>query len=500
MASLYFDKLRMQVWHLAIVPLTAAAHLPATTKRLVHGWILYLHHLVTGFKYRDSLRGTQVRLLKLPGDLKSKVLRLGMEIHPVDECPPFVALSYTWNHPSNLNQPYSWLELEPIYIENRLFLVRPNLHHALKRLTQSRPGQYIWADAICINQSDAVEKPLQLRIMDLIYTKAQETVIWLGESTDQTDRAIAIVRKIATGAKSQILNWAKNQVYGNAFFPDDQDLLYSNALPKLSSDDWITMGDIFERSWFGRVWVIQELALSQQTTLFIGGYELPYHIVGDAALLLAMSNAATGLMSTETGSKKVHLAAGIILAFGLQIIREWSLGSSSDYQEVLQNTDFSAGLTSVSPNRSLVSLLSASTGFLSSKPLDKVYGLLGIINHISRTQGQDLINIHPPDRPNPGLWERMKEAFGRRLHLQYYLDKEAKEYTSLGTVIYSKTNSLNLLSLAGEGTRTLKLRIPSWIPSFSPSQSPLLRPNYTSIKPFNASAINSQKEGQIWPP
>jgi hypothetical protein len=39
----------------------------------------------------------------------------------------------------------------------------------------------LWIDAICIIQADSEERGTQIRIMDVIYQSAQDTVIWLGE-------------------------------------------------------------------------------------------------------------------------------------------------------------------------------------------------------------------------------------------------------------------------------------------------------------------------------
>jgi hypothetical protein len=47
---------------------------------------------------------------------------------------------------------------------------------------------YIWADAICINQSDVEEKTEQVRMMGDIYEAAQIVVIWLGPE-EHSDRA-----------------------------------------------------------------------------------------------------------------------------------------------------------------------------------------------------------------------------------------------------------------------------------------------------------------------
>lgn len=43
----------------------------------------------------------------------------------------------------------------------------------------------IWADQICINQSDKAEQQAQIQLMSLIYSRALETVIWLSDKSAQ---------------------------------------------------------------------------------------------------------------------------------------------------------------------------------------------------------------------------------------------------------------------------------------------------------------------------
>jgi hypothetical protein len=41
-------------------------------------------------------------------------------------------------------------------------------------------NNYIWIDALCINQSDNVEKAIQVPLMGSIYTNARQVIVWLG--------------------------------------------------------------------------------------------------------------------------------------------------------------------------------------------------------------------------------------------------------------------------------------------------------------------------------
>lgn len=45
----------------------------------------------------------------------------------------------------------------------------------------------LWIDAICINQSSMEERGHQVQLMGDVYSKAQRTWIWLGESTPESD-------------------------------------------------------------------------------------------------------------------------------------------------------------------------------------------------------------------------------------------------------------------------------------------------------------------------
>jgi Heterokaryon incompatibility protein (HET) len=83
----------------------------------------------------------------------------------------YEALSYTW---------VDELATQPIYIDEKLALVGPNLREAIEFLRDKHNERVLWIDAICINQADVQEKNKQLSIMPYIYTRAQTVVVWLG--------------------------------------------------------------------------------------------------------------------------------------------------------------------------------------------------------------------------------------------------------------------------------------------------------------------------------
>ena len=73
------------------------------------------------------------------------------------EVPPFQALSYAWGDPDPQTE---------ICCSGLGATIGPNLFSALRHLRPATPYfvQWIWADALCINQEDVTERSEQVRM------------------------------------------------------------------------------------------------------------------------------------------------------------------------------------------------------------------------------------------------------------------------------------------------------------------------------------------------
>jgi hypothetical protein len=129
-----------------------------------------------------------IRLIRLVPSLST--------IHPVScrleevrlvDGPRFDAISYSWGAP----QCHDVVLVNGTRIE-----VRPNLHLLLRTLCAQEEGQTpaIWVDAICINESDSVERAWQLPSMGLIYAIAQEVVIRAGAMREDEEDIIMAIK------------------------------------------------------------------------------------------------------------------------------------------------------------------------------------------------------------------------------------------------------------------------------------------------------------------
>ncbi|TGO08986.1 hypothetical protein BTUL_0184g00030 [Botrytis tulipae] len=52
---------------------------------------------------------------------------------------------------------------------------------------ESQGAAFLWVDAICINQSDAIEQAIQVKRMGMIYSSAETVIVWIGAPRVERD-------------------------------------------------------------------------------------------------------------------------------------------------------------------------------------------------------------------------------------------------------------------------------------------------------------------------
>jgi hypothetical protein len=160
---------------------------------------------------------------------------------PLYQAPPYVALSYCWG---------TLIEKAPIALNRQAVGVTLNLHAALLRLRRKKV-EYIWVDALCINQEDKEERSIQIGRMAAIYKQAKEVVIWLGEMDDTSEVDLAMLSEVN-------FNTAATEVF---------DICSATVFQLLSRDYW------------SRMWIVQELAAASRITLLCGSFAIPWQTI-----------------------------------------------------------------------------------------------------------------------------------------------------------------------------------------------------------------------------
>lgn len=80
--------------------------------------------------------------------------------------------------------------------------VTPNCCSALQRLRRIKEFRLVWIDAICIYQQDLEERSSQVLMMSRIFNEAERTVIYLGEEGEDSNLAIAYIRRVEASASA----------------------------------------------------------------------------------------------------------------------------------------------------------------------------------------------------------------------------------------------------------------------------------------------------------
>lgn len=229
-----------------------------------------------------ALKGSEIRLLRVAPGAWDDQVSCTMHYVPLDEGPEYVALSYTWGDPSN--------QVE-ILLDGHRHSATQSLFTALRRYRQlcaegrgldgftfssSDDGStYIWADALCINQADNREKEREIPRMRDVYTLCSRVCVWLGENDGFDDDAES------RAVLEEIERWLGSGSFG-ADIPRDALLLTAEVnqpLQREIEDHFGPRVDAFldlwcklsSRTWFTRVWVIQEAALPAADPILVAG-------------------------------------------------------------------------------------------------------------------------------------------------------------------------------------------------------------------------------------
>ena len=169
----------------------------------------------------------------------------------------YEALSYEWNSESHTS--------ESIFINDQMVTVGANLVDALKRIREQDNEKCLWIDAICINQRDLGERNRQVALMGLIYSQAQRVIVWLGPERQESDKAMKVLARCTI----------PGIIYGPGHAKENLRILCPDLVGRM--DTWRAVKKLLtERTYWKRVWIVQEIVLAQKITLCCGSRSAPW--------------------------------------------------------------------------------------------------------------------------------------------------------------------------------------------------------------------------------
>lgn len=264
--------------------------------------------LYSALPIRLSAQEIEIRILQIVPSLSADVpISCNLFTASLSSQPSFRALSYTWG---GIEKTCS------IYVKGHRIAVTANLHHALRYLRHEQIYVCIWADAICIDQSNLKERTFQVKHMPEIYGKATDVLAWLGEGTEKDDNAMDLIRLGPGELKNRDASYVQE------------------CLDSLCS-----------RPYWTRVWVVQEIA----------------------------SATRRGRSCTfQCGKKSITLDQ--LMDFLRVIYRQRNV---FDLIHIRVPKDL-LSLSTEDPHRTFLQVLWHSSSLQATEPLDRIYGIRGI--------------------------------------------------------------------------------------------------------------------------
>ena len=205
----------------------------------------------------------EIRLLRLFGSQDGSLTRCHLETFKLDEAPVFTALSYSWGNPSSQHR---------ICLDGHVTQVTANLHRLLQSLTtlhskdKRNPQEWLWIDALCIDQDSTEERGHQVQLFSRIYSRAEEVLAWLGPGSRNSDRcAKALARDPSYWQSQRRLLWFWKNGAGHGAV------------------------EICRKRYWSRLWTFQELLNAKRILLLCGLRSIAWDsFVGNLISLLAI--------------------------------------------------------------------------------------------------------------------------------------------------------------------------------------------------------------------
>lgn len=197
--------------------------------------------------------GEVVRLIELAPGTGTQPVHVKLSIHELTDSPPFDAISYVWGDETQRGK---------LQCNGRTLLVTKSLDAALKRVRLPDKPRLVWADAICINQSDDIEKAHHVAFMRKVYRSARLVLICMGNDPDGAGPDIV----------SLLESHSKREGYPNL---KDMPVLHSSDATFLDPR-WKSLAIVMSNIWWQRAWTLQESGVAKIPLVLFGDAQIEY--------------------------------------------------------------------------------------------------------------------------------------------------------------------------------------------------------------------------------
>jgi hypothetical protein len=422
-----------------------AAQWAAEKQKIESGGQCSTQHFPPSALYSRLKDERTIRLLEIVKYVPASAeLYCTIKHHALDEAPSFDALSYTWGSPlygaseldERIHRPNMWFR--QINCDGRLCIITENLFLALCQLATSKTSNYIWVDALCIDQTDLKEKESQILLMGDIYARANKVIIWLGDASSDVNNFVQTHKTLVDTLQKYEAKHGPNSTSEQS--PLDPEFLRKLGIqyPSQWRENWAAYFLFFQRRrWFRRAWVIQEVALARDLAFYCGEKLLPVKDIYELGLMIR-ENGWRHALAEFVGSNPrggIGDEADRLLEYRDQV---YCGGPQDPYLQLL----FSRQNGAASPKQFWFSylqyMIQEIRRFQATDERDHIYAVFGLAKRFM-----------PPNMTDP-------------LRPDYSLTCE-ELYTFVTRLFIRELPILSSLSYVG----AKRLELPSWVPDYS---------------------------------
>ncbi|CAH0052378.1 unnamed protein product [Clonostachys solani] len=262
----------------------------------------------THYQYRPLLNPDSIRLISADLAINNGILSCQLVEVDVDSKkspPPYHTLSYTWGNPHSVAKDVPNSELDILKQPTRITVSGPpssmdawpsgslwitkNLHDFLQEFCRNPPSdvQYIWVDSICISQTDLDERNAQVRMMSKTFANCESVIVWLGLDDPDTPTPFIEMETLNNfadddfDARMKLASAGPEKIYANT-----SSIFHYLEISPFTDEQWEGLALFLDRSWFHRVWTIQESLLPSNGVLWCGEFRTPIKGFLDRSLMV----------------------------------------------------------------------------------------------------------------------------------------------------------------------------------------------------------------------
>ncbi|KAK5330610.1 hypothetical protein LTR70_000440 [Exophiala xenobiotica] len=318
--------------------------------------------MVGPYQYKPLPSTRHFRLLRLTGRV-GEHFHCDLVTYEIDEAPAYYGLSYCWG---------SVKDKVAIECNGRILRISTGLAEALEHLSEfkrERDVDFLWINQICVDQNNLSERSQQVQLMRDIYAGGRRTLIWLGPyEQDNGSKALALLERIDRARISSGYT-LDGRLYPQATMAECERL----GILESGSAEWYLLEHFFAMSWFTRVWVAQEAALSRCDPLLLWG-----EIVLEWAFIATIAPFALNRGLFEVRNRSLPAMHTVNFITSIRALRDERTGRPKPWTlDTLLNSGASGGAVCATDSR------------------DQIYAYLGLAS--SQGNGRNTSHMLVPD-------------------------------------------------------------------------------------------------------